>query len=290
MQYSEKKEYPKQIWVSEIPDEEITLLKRNLFENNETTFVCINPMEAEEKLNLQKNKKYSSDAAPLFITSDQSLLDLAREADIPTIAYQQPGKDIFLQADMVVEGFEEVDSTFLQRVYERHYHIPWTILETKRCIVRELELSDLDELFAMYAEPGMTDYMEGLFEYEEELQYQRDYIKYMYGFYGYGMWLVFEKKIGTLIGRAGLEHQEKLNGEMELGYAIRTSFQHQGYAYEVCQAIVEYAKEELQTPLLHCLIEKGNNISEKLAQKLGFSYCGDRILDGTLMSDYQQKW
>lgn len=290
MQYSEKKEYPKQIWVSEIPDEEITLLKKNLFENHNNTFVFMNPVEAEGKLNLQKNKNHFLNTAPLFIASNQSLLDLAREADIPTIAYQQPGKDIFLKADMVVEGFEEVDSTFLQRVYERHYHIPWTILETKRCIVRELELSDLDELFAMYAEPGMTDYMEGLFEYEEELQYQRDYIKYMYGFYGYGMWLVFEKKTGILIGRAGVEHREELNGDMELGYAIRTSFQHQGYAYEVCQAIVEYAKEELQASLLHCLIEKGNNISEKLAQKLGFSYCGDRILENTLMSDYQQKW
>lgn len=76
----------------------------------------------------------------------------------------------------------------------------------------------------MYAEPGMTDYMEGLYEYEEELEYQKAYIENMYRFYGYGMWLVFEKKTGTLIGRAGVEHREELNGDMELGYAIRTSF------------------------------------------------------------------
>lgn len=226
----------------------------------------------------------------IFLSSDQSLLDLARDVDVPAIAYQRPETDTFLHADMVVEGLEEVDMTFLQRVYERHFNIPWMILETERCIVRELKLSDLDELFSMYAEPGMTDYMEGLYEYEEELEYQKAYIENMYRFYGYGMWLVFEKKTGTLIGRAGVEHREELNGDMELGYAIRTSFQHQGYAYEVCQAIVEYAKEELQASLLHCLIEKGNNISEKLAQKLGFSYCGDHILDNTLMSDYQQKW
>lgn len=30
----------------------------------------------------------------------------------------------------------------------------------------------------------------------------------MYGYYGYGMWLVFDKASGELIGRAGLEHRE----------------------------------------------------------------------------------
>ena len=99
----------------------------------------------------------------------RQLLDLARDVDVPAIAYQKPETDTFLHADMVVEGFEEVDMTFLQRVYERHFNIPWTILETERCIVRELELSDLDALFSMYAEPGMTDYMEGLYEYELSL-------------------------------------------------------------------------------------------------------------------------
>lgn len=244
-------------------------------------------MKKEEAFH-QLSEKRSRDI--IFLSSNQSLLDLARDVDVPAIAYQKPETDTFLHADMVVEGFEEVDMTFLQRVYERHFNIPWTILETERCIVRELELSDLDALFSMYAEPGMTDYMEGLYEYEEELEYQKAYIENMYRFYGYGMWLVFEKKTGTLIGRAGVEHREELNGDMELGYAIRTSFQHQGYAYEVCQAIMQYAGEELQVHLLHCLIQKENTLSEKLAIKLGFSYCGDREIDGVLMSDYQIEW
>lgn len=284
MPYYNKKEYPKQIWVSQIPEREVSLLRENLAGIKQTTFVLMKKEEAFHQLTGKRSREL------IFLSSDQSLLDLARDVDVPAIAYQKPETDTFLHADMVVEGFEEVGMTFLQRVYERHFNIPWTILETKRCIVRELELSDMDDLFSMYAEPGMTDYMEGLYEYEEELEYQKAYIENMYRFYGYGMWLVFEKKTGTLIGRAGVEHREELNGEMELGYAIRTSFQHQGYAYEVCQAIVQYAGEELQAHLLHCLIEKGNVISEKLAVKLGFSYHGDREIGGILMSDYQIEW
>lgn len=284
MPYYSKKKCPKQIWVSQIPEREVSLLRENLAGIKQTTFVLMKKEEAFHQLSEKRSREL------IFLSSDQSLLDLARDVDVPAIAYQKPETDTFLHADMVVEGFEEVDMIFLQRVYERHFNIPWTILETKRCIVRELELSDMDDLFSMYAEPGMTDYMEGLYEYEEELEYQKAYIENMYRFYGYGMWLVFEKKTGTLIGRAGVEHREELNGEMELGYAIRTSFQHQGYAYEVCQAIVQYAREDLQAHLLHCLIEKGNVTSEKLAVKLGFSYCGDREIDGTLMSVYQIEW
>ncbi len=284
MPYYSKKKYPKQIWVSQIPEQEVSLLRENLAETKQTTFVQMRKEEVGHQLSGKRSREL------ILVSSDQSLLDLAREADVPTIAYQKPEMDTFLHADMVVEGFEEVDMILLQRVYERHFNIPWTILETKRCIVRELELSDMDDLFSMYAEPGMTDYMEGLYEYEEELEYQKAYIENMYRFYGYGMWLVFEKKTGTLIGRAGVEHREELNGEMELGYAIRTSFQHQGYAYEVCQAIVQYAGEELQAHFLFFLIEKGNVISEKLAVKLGFSYHGDREIGGILMSDYQIEW
>lgn len=284
MLYYNKKEYPKQIWVSQIPEREVSLLRENLAETKQTTFVQMRKEEVGHQLSGKRSREL------ILVSSDQSLLDLAREADVPTIAYQKPEMDTFLHADMVVEGFEEVDMILLQRVYERHFNIPWTILETKRCIVRELELSDMDALFSMYAESGMTDYMEGLYEYEEELEYQKAYIENMYRFYGYGMWLVFEKKTGTLIGRAGVEHREELSGDMELGYAIRTSFQHQGYAYEVCQAIMQYAGEELQVHLLHCLIQKGNALSEKLAIKLGFLYCGDRQIDGVLMSDYQIEW
>ena len=50
------------------------------------------------------------------------------------------------------------------------------------------------------------------------------------------------------------------------------------------------SREVLQVHLVHCLIQKENALSEKLAIKLGFSYCGDREIDGVLMSDYQIEW
>lgn len=226
-------------------------------------------------------------AGGLIISPYQKILTWATEHGIAAIGYQQEADSEFLHADMIVEGFEEVDEIFLNHVFERHHNLPWTILETKRCIVRELALSDMDALFTLYEDDGMTEFLENLYPYEEELEYQKAYIENMYRFYGYGMWLVFEKATGKLIGRAGLEHREELDGEMELGYAIGTPYQNKGYATEVCKAIIDYARNEIMTPVLNCLMDPENASSIHLAEKLGFSFDEKIKIDKKEMLKYQ---
>lgn len=201
---------------------------------------------------------------------------------------QSGGMEEMGKADMYAEGFEEIGLTFLQHVYERHHHLPWTILETERCIVKEFSMEYLDDLFELYAGEGMTDYIEPLYPYEQEKEYQRAYIEHMYGFYGYGMWIVCEKETGKLIGRAGVENREELDGELELGYAIGVPYQRKGYAMEVCRAILSYAKEELECRQMNCLIEEGNEVSERLAGKLGFSFRENLELGGKHMKKYMR--
>lgn len=192
----------------------------------------------------------------------------------------------YAQADILVEGFEEVDYDFLEQIYQRHHGIPWTILETERLIVRELALSDIDALFELYSYEGMTDYMEGLYSYEEEYEYQKAYISNMYRFFGYGMWLVFEKETGKLVGRAGIEHREELDGEPEHGYAIGTPWQGKGYATEVCRAILTYAWEELGFDEICSLVLPENEVSVHLLEKLGFSEAGEVVLDEMVYKKY----
>ncbi len=271
------KNYLKKVWLSGIAEPEFGILKQNLMTDD---------IELEEKRAEDIEKLLTEPEGLLLIAAGQNVLDLAEKKNIAAIGYQELEEHMFLQADMVVEGFEEVDFIFLEHVYERHHNIPWTILETGRLVVRELSLSDLDELFKMYAEKGMTDYMEGLYPYEKEKEYQEAYIENMYRFYGYGMWLVFEKQTGKLVGRAGIEHREELGNDLELGYAVRTSCQRKGYAYEVCSAILQYAQEELSAEKVHCLIETENEASVKLAEKLKFYNTGSCFINGKEMLDY----
>lgn len=271
------KNYLKKIWLCGIAEPDFGILKQNLMTDD---------IEIEEKTLEDIGKFLTVPEGLLLAAAEQNVLDLAKEKNIAAIGYQRPGEHMFLRADMVVEGFEEVDFIFLEHVYERHHNIPWTILETGRLVVRELDISDLDELFKMYAEKGMTDYMEGLYPYEKEKEYQKAYIENMYRFYGYGMWLVFEKQTKKLVGRAGIEHREELGNDLELGYAVRTSCQRKGYAYEVCSAILHYAKEELFAEKVHCLIEPENEASVKLAEKLKFHNTGSCFINGKEMLDY----
>lgn len=258
---------------------------RLIIERYNTVFkveICSSSKELEQKLRDEEIEKDYT----LLIAATDSTIALGKELGIATMAYANPDfpNQTYSGVDMIVEGFEEVDADFLEKVYQRHHHIPWTILETERCVVRELCLDDLDALFELYADGEIDKYTDSLYPYEEEKEFQRAYIENMYRYFGYGMWLVFSKETGKLIGRAGLEHREYHHEiELELGYLIGTQYQGQGYATEICKAILEYAKVNAGFGRINTLIEVGNVASERLAKKLGFVHEEDFELDGKIM-------
>lgn len=187
--------------------------------------------------------------------------------------------------DMLIQGFDEIDLTFLVCVYRRFFGLPWDILETERCLVREMTLQDLPALYELYHSRSVTRYLEDL---EEDRQTEETklnaHINCMYRFYGYGMWAVVEKATGQLIGRAGFGHLSAKeeprsefeqrtveNGPMpELGYLIAADKQRRGYAAEVCRAILDYGWRKLGFSTVYCMIREENRASIRLAEKLGF--------------------
>ena len=193
----------------------------------------------------------------IWIVSNRQQKQIADSLGIASVGEPQCG------THYAVESLAELDIEYLERVRRRYNHIPWDIGETDRCLIRELSLADLPALYELYDKPGMTDFVEPLYDYETELEYQKAYIENMYGFYEYGMWLVFSKETGKLIGRAGLEHNE-------MGYMIAPEFQNLGYATEVCRFIVEYARKNTDFEELYCRIDEKNVASVRLAKRLGF--------------------
>lgn len=208
----------------------------------------------------------------LLLAITQEEIDESKELSLAAIGIEEEGGPMLSGVPMVLQGLEEVDYTFINRMYERAHGLPWTILTTKRCYLREFSLEDMDALISLYEQKGVTDYMEPLFDREQELEYQKAYIREMYGYYGYGMWLVMEKGTDRLIGRAGIDHH-MTDGKMEpeLGYVIDPSYQHKGYATEVCTAILDWARDNLSYDTIHCMIEEANRASVALAKRLGFA-------------------
>lgn len=218
-------------------------------------------------------------------TTKESIVTYQKKG-FAVLGYELPGGQPLYGVEYVVLSLDEVDTEFLERVYRRHFNLPWDICETKRCYIREFQMEDLDALYDLYREPHMTDYMEDLYDYEEEAEYERAYIKNMYRYFGYGLWLVFKKEDDRLIGRAGIEHhKDSLELEYEMGYMIRSSLWNQGYATEVCLAILDYAKS-IGIETLSCYIEKENLASIHLAEKIGFQYVEEKVKKDTTMLRY----
>ena len=114
---------------------------------------------------------------------------------------------------------------------------------------------------------------------DEERSYMKDYIQKIYGFYGFGLWSVIHTVTGTVIGRAGLSVREGYEIP-ELGFVTEVAFQHQGYTYEICEAILRYARDELEFPQVQAFCHPENTASLHLLQKLGFTYAGEDLLQG----------
>ena len=156
------------------------------------------------------------------------------------------------------------------------------ILETERCIVREMTVEDVPAEFELYDSPHMVDFIEPLLSFEEEVEYHRLYIEKIYGKYGYGMWSVIEKATGRLIGEAGLEHRVDINREKfpwewmfdekcsELGFCFAEDLWGQGLCTEVCRGILDYCHEEFGINRSFARADKNNIGSVRVLEKLGF--------------------
>ena len=175
----------------------------------------------------------------------------------------------------VLEKAEEVEEAYLDLIDARLCGYPLEVLRTKRCIVREIRVEDVEELYRIYSDPEITRYMEGLYDDpDQEKSYVRDYIRWHYGLYGYGMWIVTDLK-GRIIGRAGFEQKEDEECP-ELGFMIRSGRQREGLAYEVCSSLLLYARDHLKKNKLKSICHRENVASRLLLEKLGFSRAADR--------------
>lgn len=231
----------------------------------------------------------------LFVTDKGVILQELKKTGryIIALLYEGNKQEDFSGSSYAVTDIEELTLDSFDQAYRRMVGLPWTVLETERCIVRETTVADVDEFYRIYAEPSITYYMDPLYDTpEQEKAYAQEYIEKIYGFYGYGMWSIVQKESGRVIGRAGLSWREGFDIP-EIGFVIEVPCQRMGYAYEVCSAIVEYGKEELGFHRIQALVEPGNEASTRLCGKLGLEWkdtVRDRgkVYERFVMEDYEE--
>ncbi len=157
---------------------------------------------------------------------------------------------------------------------------------TEHLVIREFTKEEAELCRNIYITLDcMTDKNPSEMTPEEFRDFHLAYIKYQYGFYGYGKFGIVLKapdcgsnedcmrRSGTLIGIVGL-----VNGSAsqvgELSYAILPEYRRKGYAYEACLAALEYGRE-CGFERFEARIAQDNIASLNLAKRLGISIISD---------------
>ena len=218
----------------------------------------------------------------LIITDDAETAGMLLEKKryVVVLYHEQNREQSFPPVRYAIENLFQMEYKSYEEVFQRLAGLPWEILQTKRLLVRESTVADVEEFYRIYKDPSITLYMENHYEdADAETAYMKAYIDQIYGFYGYGLWTVILKETGQVIGRAGLSVREGYDLP-ELGFLIDTAFQKKGYGFEVCSAILKYAREELEFEKVQALVDERNTISFNLLQRLGFEYSKDVVVKG----------
>ena len=146
------------------------------------------------------------------------------------------------------------------------------IIETKRLILREVELGDAEAVFALFNEPEVMKYFTNTPRSVEEARerIQRDINHYTE--HGFGLWATILKDTGKMIGQCGLLAQivDEV-GETEIGYTLAKKFRGQGFATEATKAIKDYGFNKLNFDRLISIIDPNNTASQKVALRTGLA-------------------
>ena len=116
------------------------------------------------------------------------------------------------------------------------------ILETKRLILRHMELGDLDNLFALYRDPEMRQYFpDGTLTHAETKEEIEWFLNGHPRHPELGLWATIEKESNRFMGRCGLLPWT-IDGqfEVEVAYMIDKAYWRQGLGSEAAQAILDY--------------------------------------------------
>jgi RimJ/RimL family protein N-acetyltransferase len=143
------------------------------------------------------------------------------------------------------------------------------VLETKRLILREMALYDVDDLFEVLSDPEAMQFYPQPFDRQMTQTWIERNVQ-RYAQHGFGLWALILKQTSKLIGDCGLVVQE-VDGveEIEIGYHIRRDLWGKGLATEAAQACRDHGFSQLGFDKLISLINPVNIASRRVAEKNG---------------------
>jgi len=210
----------------------------------------------------------------IVIASDRKILQALAESGWKCVGYVETGSqsmDLFGCCKYVIEGWEGIGFSYINRVYCRLAGIPLLIATTEHLIIRELVQEDVSRLCKICGQESVRAFISDIGgDLQEEEKKHRAYIEQAYRFYDYGYWGVYDRQTGELIGRCGIQDNViDKTAEVELGYLLAEEQRGKGYAKEAVNAVLEYAFNDLLLTRVVARVAPENTASLHVVRSCG---------------------
>lgn len=144
------------------------------------------------------------------------------------------------------------------------------ILETKRLILREFDISDTEKLFELNADPEVIQYTgdEAFGSVENTESFLKNYGDYKKN--GFGRWSVLLKSNMEFIGWCGLKLNEE--GFVDIGFRYLKKYWNKGFATEAAKACLNYGFNHLDISEIVGRVAQDNLASIRVLEKMNMTY------------------
>lgn len=147
------------------------------------------------------------------------------------------------------------------------------ILQTERLNLRKFRIDDTKFIIDLVNSPGWIEFIgdRNIKTLEEAKNYLDNGPIKSYEVNGYGLSLVELKNEKGPIGMCGIIKRDNLENP-DIGFAFLPDFIGKGYAFEIANATMSYAKEKLNLSIIYAITVSNNKPSINLLEKLGMKF------------------
>jgi RimJ/RimL family protein N-acetyltransferase len=147
------------------------------------------------------------------------------------------------------------------------------ILETERLILRQFTINDAKFIIELVNSPGWIENIgdRNIKTEEQAREYLQNGPLKSYEVNGFGLSLVEMKTDRTPIGMCGILKRDNLENP-DIGFAFLPEFTGKGFAFEIANATMTFAKDTLKLPTIFAITIPTNKPSIKLLGKIGLTF------------------
>jgi ribosomal-protein-alanine N-acetyltransferase len=156
----------------------------------------------------------------------------------------------------------------------------FTNIETDRLLLRNIDHTDRDFIFEEFQNDFINRYL-----YDAEPMTEISQADQLIDFYTMpeprkqNRWVLMDKATNTRLGTCGYHVWDPDKQEVEIGFELLQQYNGRGHMLEATEAIIEFARNEMQVQTINAIVYVQNESCIKLLERLGFTRVGEQATE-----------